>query len=77
MQEGADRRLELAPAASVRARAGQRRAAPGFIGAPSPAAWVRGAQYRLRSAAEALPLGPLSRLPGEAMRRADLRRGLR
>jgi hypothetical protein len=31
----------------------------------------------LRQAAEALPLGPVSELPGKAMRRLDLLRGLR
>lgn len=49
----------------------------GFIGAASPAALVRHAAYALRGAAEALPLGPVSELPGKAMRRLDLIRGLR
>jgi CelD/BcsL family acetyltransferase involved in cellulose biosynthesis len=49
----------------------------GFVGAASPVALVRHAAYALRSAAEALPLGPVSELPGKAMRRLDLIRGLR
>jgi CelD/BcsL family acetyltransferase involved in cellulose biosynthesis len=49
----------------------------GFVGVPSPAALVRGAAYGVRAAAEALPLGPVSALPGKAMRRLDLLRGLR
>ncbi|MDO9336630.1 MAG: GNAT family N-acetyltransferase [Caulobacter sp.] len=49
----------------------------GFVGAASPVALVRQAAYALRSAAEALPLGPVSELPGKAMRRLDLIRGLR
>jgi CelD/BcsL family acetyltransferase involved in cellulose biosynthesis len=49
----------------------------GFIGAASPAALVRQAAYALRQAAESLPLGPVSELPGKAMRRLDLIRGLR
>lgn len=49
----------------------------GFVGVPSPAALVRGAEYGLRQAAEALPLGRVSALPGKAMRRLDLLRGLR
>lgn len=49
----------------------------GFVGSASPAALVRGAAYALRGAAEALPLGPVSELPGKAMRRLDLIRGLR
>ena len=51
--------------------------AHGFVGRPSPAALVRGAHYRLRAAAEALPLGALSELPGKAMRRLDVISGLR
>ena len=51
--------------------------AHGFVGAPSPAALVRGAAYGVRQAAEALPLGAVSELPGKAMRRLDLIRGLR
>ncbi len=49
----------------------------GFVGVPSPAALVRGAAYGVRRAAEALPLGRVSHLPGKAMRRLDLLRGLR
>ncbi len=49
----------------------------GFVGVPSPAALVRGAEYGLRQAAEALPLGRVSALPGKAMRRLDVLRGLR
>jgi CelD/BcsL family acetyltransferase involved in cellulose biosynthesis len=51
--------------------------AHGFVGVPSPAALVRTAQYGLRQAAEALPLGRVSELPGKAMRRLDIVRGLR
>jgi CelD/BcsL family acetyltransferase involved in cellulose biosynthesis len=49
----------------------------GFVGVPSPAAFVRGAQYGLRRAAESLPLGRVSDLPAQAMQRRDLLRGLR
>ena len=49
----------------------------GFVGVPSPATLVRGAAYGVRKAAEALPLGRVSALPGKAMRRLDLLRGLR
>ena len=49
----------------------------GFIGAPSAAALLREAAYGVRRAAEALPLGKVSELPGKAMRRLDLMRGLR
>ena len=49
----------------------------GFVGRPSPAALVRTAEYGLRAAAEALPLGKYSEWPGKAMRRFDLLRGLR
>ena len=48
----------------------------GFVGLPSTATFVRHAAYGVRSAAEALPLGPISALPGKAMRRLDLIRGL-
>lgn len=48
----------------------------GFIGAPSPATFVRSAAYGVRQMAEALPLGRMSELPGKAMRRLDLLRGL-
>jgi CelD/BcsL family acetyltransferase involved in cellulose biosynthesis len=49
----------------------------GYVGAPSAARFVRGAVWRLRRAAEALPLGRFSGLPGKAMRRLDQHRGLR
>lgn len=49
----------------------------GFIGAPSAAALMRETAYALRKAAESLPLGRVSELPGKAMRRLDLMRGLR
>jgi CelD/BcsL family acetyltransferase involved in cellulose biosynthesis len=49
----------------------------GFVGVPSPATLVRSAAYGVRQAAEALPLGRVSDLPGKAMRRLDLLRGLR
>ncbi len=49
----------------------------GFVGAPSAAALMRETAYALRRAAEALPLGRVSELPGKAMRRLDLMRGLR
>jgi len=48
----------------------------GFIGRPSAASLVRSAQYRVRNLAERLPLGAVSELPGKAMRRMDLWRGL-
>ncbi len=48
----------------------------GFVGRPSPAALVRAAQYRVRAVAERLDLGEVSALPGKAMRRLDLWRGL-
>jgi CelD/BcsL family acetyltransferase involved in cellulose biosynthesis len=51
--------------------------AHGFVGVPSPALLLRQAAYGLRQAAESLPLGPVSALPGKAMRRLDLIRGLR
>lgn len=51
--------------------------AHGFVGCPSAAALVREAAYGVRKAAESLPLGPVSELPGKAMRRLDLLRGLR
>jgi CelD/BcsL family acetyltransferase involved in cellulose biosynthesis len=54
-----------------------RKVAHGFVGRPSPVSLVRSAEYGVRAAAETLPLGPLSRLPGKAMRRMDLWRGLR
>lgn len=49
----------------------------GFMGAPSVATLARKAVYDLREVAEALPLGPVSALPGKAMRRIDVLRGLR
>ena len=49
----------------------------GFVGRPSPATLLREAAYGVRRAAEALPLGKVSELPGKAMRRLDLMRGLR
>ena len=49
----------------------------GFVGVPSAATFVRGAAYGVRRAAESLPLGRVSALPGKAMRRLDLMRGLR
>jgi CelD/BcsL family acetyltransferase involved in cellulose biosynthesis len=55
----------------------QQRLSHGFVGVASPAALVRGAAYGVRAAAEALPLGKMSELPGKAMRRLDLLRGLR
>ena len=55
----------------------QRPVGHGFVGRPSPASLIRSAQYGVRAAAEALPLGSVSALPGKAMRRMDLLRGLR
>jgi CelD/BcsL family acetyltransferase involved in cellulose biosynthesis len=49
----------------------------GFVGAPSAASLAREAAYGVRRVAEALPLGAASELPGKAMRRLDLLRGLR
>ncbi|HPA37675.1 MAG TPA: GNAT family N-acetyltransferase [Phenylobacterium sp.] len=49
----------------------------GFVGRPSAAAFIRTAAYGVRAAAEALPLGRVSELPGKAMRRLDTIRGLR
>jgi len=51
--------------------------AHGFVGRPSPATFVRQAQYGVRAAAERLPLGAASALPAKAMRRLDQWRGLR
>ena len=49
----------------------------GYVGRPaSPAALIRAAQYGVRHTAEALPLGNASSLPGKAMRRLDLWRGM-
>ena len=49
----------------------------GFLGAPSVSTLARTAAYGLRDVAESLPLGPVSALPGKAMRRIDVLRGLR
>ena len=49
----------------------------GYIGRPSTAAFLRGAAFGLRRAAEALPLGVVSALPARAMRRHEAMRGLR
>jgi CelD/BcsL family acetyltransferase involved in cellulose biosynthesis len=49
----------------------------GFLGAPSVSTLARKAVYGLREVAESLPLGPVSALPGKAMRRIDVLRGLR
>jgi CelD/BcsL family acetyltransferase involved in cellulose biosynthesis len=54
-----------------------RTVAHGFVGRLSPQSLLREAQYGLREAAERLPLGRLSALPGKAMRRLDQWRGLR
>lgn len=48
----------------------------GFLGSPSAPTLVRHVAYGLRSMAEALPLGRISEIPGKAMRRIDLLRGL-
>jgi CelD/BcsL family acetyltransferase involved in cellulose biosynthesis len=55
----------------------RREVAYGFVGRPSAAAAVRALAYGVRGAAEALPLGPVSKWPGKAMRRIDLMRGLK
>ena len=49
----------------------------GFGGGPAFSTRARTAAYSLREVAEALPLGPVSALPGKAMRRIDVLRGLR
>lgn len=49
----------------------------GFVGTASPATLVRTVAYGLRGAAESLPLGRVSALPGKAMRRLDILRALR
>jgi len=54
----------------------QREVGHGFVGRLSAATLMRAAQYEVRRTAEALPLGRLSTLPGKAMRRMDLWRGL-
>ena len=56
---------------------GQQTLLHGFVGGPSAASFVREAAYGVRRMAEALPLGRASELPGKAMRRIDLMRGLR
>ncbi len=55
---------------------GSRAVGYGFVGRVSAAAAGRCAQYRVRRVADALPLGRLSHMPGKAMRRVDLWRGL-
>ncbi len=55
----------------------QVRVGHGFVGVLSPATLMRQAAYSLRRAAESLPLGGVSELPGKAMRRVDRLRGLR
>jgi CelD/BcsL family acetyltransferase involved in cellulose biosynthesis len=54
----------------------QREVGHGYVGRASASALVRAAAYSVRDAAEALPLGRASALPGKAMRRLDLWRGL-
>lgn len=49
----------------------------GFVGTASPATLARTVAYGLRDAAESLPLGRVSALPGKAMRRLDVLRALR
>ena len=49
----------------------------GFLGAPSVSTLARKTAYRVREMAESLPLGRVSALPGKAMRRIDVLRGLR
>jgi len=53
-----------------------RQVAHGFVGRPSASSLLRGAAYRVREMAEALPLGAYSALPGKAMRRLDVIRSL-
>ena len=48
----------------------------GFVGRISTATAGRWMQYRVRTAVEAMPLGRFSHLPGKAMRRVDIWRGL-
>ncbi|MFN3521261.1 MAG: GNAT family N-acetyltransferase [Phenylobacterium sp.] len=80
MDETPYRRLDLGPGdyrfkrELANARQGM---SHGFVGLPSPATLVRGAAYGVRAAAEALPLGRVSELPGKAMRRMDRWRALR
>lgn len=54
----------------------QRPVGHGYIGRFAPATLIRAAEYRVRQAAEALPLGRFSELPGKAMRRIDVWRAL-
>lgn len=54
----------------------QREVGHGFVGRLSCATLMRAAQYEVRKTAEALPLGRFSAMPGKAMRRLDLWRGL-
>lgn len=49
----------------------------GFVGRPGASTLMRTAAYGVRGLAERLPLGRVSQLPGKAMRRMDLIRGLR
>jgi CelD/BcsL family acetyltransferase involved in cellulose biosynthesis len=56
---------------------GRRAVSHGFVGRPSAASFVREAQYGVRAAAERLPWRQVQALPGKAMRRLDLWRGLR
>ncbi len=49
----------------------------GFVGGKALSAQIRRMEYAVRWFCEALPLGPLSALPGKAMRRADLLGGLK
>ncbi|MBN9320108.1 MAG: cellulose biosynthesis protein CelD [Caulobacterales bacterium 68-7] len=51
--------------------------AHGFVGVPSPVTFLRQAAYGVRHAAERLPLGKVSEMPGKAMRRLDILRALR
>jgi CelD/BcsL family acetyltransferase involved in cellulose biosynthesis len=48
----------------------------GFVGLASPVSLLREAAYGVRAAVEAMPLGKVSELPGKAMRRLDVIRGL-
>ncbi|MBL1431587.1 MAG: GNAT family N-acetyltransferase [Robiginitomaculum sp.] len=48
----------------------------GFVGNSAIVALIPSYKYQLRKWAELMPLGSLSELPGKAMRRIDLRRGL-
>jgi len=48
----------------------------GFVGSSRFASLIPNYEYRFRKWAELMPLGSLSELPGKAMRRIDLHRGL-